>query len=67
MQWVEDLALSLLWLGFDPWPENFCMSWVQLKQGKEGREREGRKEGRFFFKKAQTPLWVSQSKALFKA
>ena len=22
---VKDSALSLLWLGFDPWPENFCM------------------------------------------
>ena len=21
-QWVKDLALSLLWLGFDPWPGN---------------------------------------------
>ena len=26
---VEDLALSLLWLGFSPWPENFCMPWMQ--------------------------------------
>ena len=22
---VKDSALSLLWLGLDPWPENFCM------------------------------------------
>ena len=22
---VKDPALSLLWLGFDPWPGNFCM------------------------------------------
>ena len=22
---VENLALSLLWLQFDPWPRNFCM------------------------------------------
>ena len=21
-QWVKDLVLSLLWLGFDPWPRN---------------------------------------------
>ena len=31
VQWVKDLALSLLshgpllWCEFDPWPENFCM------------------------------------------
>ena len=25
---VKDLVLSLLWLGFDPWPRKFCMSWV---------------------------------------
>ena len=24
-QQVMDLALSLLWCGFDPWPGNFCM------------------------------------------
>ena len=33
-QCVKDPALSLqqlrslLWHGFDPWPGNFCMSWV---------------------------------------
>lgn len=37
-QWVMDLALallwlrSLLWLGFDPWPGNFCILWVQPKK-----------------------------------
>ena len=36
-QLVKDLVLSLLWLGFDPSPGNFCMPWVQ--QIKE-RERE---------------------------
>ena len=35
VQWVEDLVLSLHWLrsilwhGFDPWPGNFHMPWVQ--------------------------------------
>ena len=24
-QWVKDLVLLLLWLGFDPWPRNLCM------------------------------------------
>ena len=22
---------SLLWCGFDPWPRNFCMPWLQPK------------------------------------
>ena len=39
-QLVKDPALSwlwlwlLLWLGFDPWPGNFCMLWVRLKINK---------------------------------
>ena len=28
---VKDLALSLLWLGFRPWPGNFCMLLAQPK------------------------------------
>ena len=24
---VKDLASSLLWLGFDPWPGEICMPW----------------------------------------
>lgn len=24
-QWIKGMALSLLWLGFHPWPRNFCM------------------------------------------
>ena len=27
-QGIKDLVLSLLWLGFDPWPGNFCMPWM---------------------------------------
>ena len=30
-QGVKDLALSLLWHGYDPWPRNFCMPWMQPK------------------------------------
>ena len=26
---IKDLALSLLWCGFSPWPGNFRMSWAQ--------------------------------------
>ena len=25
-QWIK--TLSFLWLGFNPWPSNFCMSWM---------------------------------------
>ena len=34
VQWVKDLPLPLLWLGwllwhgFDPWPRNVCISWA---------------------------------------
>ena len=40
-QWVKNPALSLLWLRFDPWPENFHMLWEGPKKEREGeRERE---------------------------
>ena len=29
---VEDLALSLLWLRFHPWPGNFCMPGTQPRK-----------------------------------
>ena len=32
---VKDSALSLLWLGFDPWPGNFCMLQAQPKKKKK--------------------------------
>ena len=28
VQWLKDPVLSLLWHGFDPWPQNFCMVWA---------------------------------------
>ena len=31
---IKDLALSLLWCRFDPWPWNFRMPWVQPKTSK---------------------------------
>ena len=34
-QQVKDLALSLLWLKFDPWPGKFHMLWVQQKKKKK--------------------------------
>jgi len=30
-QWIKDSALSLLWLGSDPWPGNFGMLQVWPK------------------------------------
>ena len=45
-QWVKDLALSLLWQEFDPWPGNFQMPWGQPKKKKKRKkESEGRDEG----------------------
>ena len=41
MQRVRDLALSLLWCGFDPWPGNFRMPQAQPKKR---RREEGKKE-----------------------
>ena len=35
---VKDLALSLLQLGFDPWPENFHMPWMQPKKKKKKKK-----------------------------
>ena len=32
---VKDPALSLQWYGFDPWPRNFHMPWVQPKTKKK--------------------------------
>ena len=37
-QWVKDLALSLLWYGFDPWPGNFLMLWAWPKKKKKKKE-----------------------------
>ena len=37
-QWVKDLVLSLLWLGFNPCPGNFRMPWTQPKKQKERRK-----------------------------
>ena len=39
---VKDLALSLLWLRFYPWPRNFYMPWAWPKKKRE-REREREK------------------------
>ena len=33
-QQAKDLALSLLWHGFDPWPGKFCMPWAWSKKKK---------------------------------
>ena len=36
-QWVKDLAVSLWWLKFDPWPGNFHMPQVQPKKDETRR------------------------------
>ena len=40
--WVKDLALSRLWLGFDPWPGNFCMPGAQPKKTLPNNNNEDR-------------------------
>ena len=30
-QWVKDLALPQLWLGYGPWPGNSRYHWVAIK------------------------------------
>ena len=37
---VNDIVLSLLWHGFDPWPRNVHMPQGQPKK-KKGKRREG--------------------------
>ena len=47
VQWVKDLALSLLWLGlqlwqeFDPWPQIFYMWWQVGREGVQGQKKKG--------------------------
>ena len=41
---VKYLAFQLLWLGFDPFPGNFCKPWGQPKEEEE-EEEEGEGEG----------------------
>lgn len=38
-QQVKDVALSLLWLWFDPWPRSFCMPRVQPKEKRENNDQ----------------------------
>ena len=44
VQQVKDLAFTLLWLGpllwqgFDPWPGNFCMSWLGMAKKKKKKK-----------------------------
>ena len=42
-RWVKDVALSLLWFGFDPWPKNFCVcarAHTHAKEEEKQREKE---------------------------
>jgi len=46
VQWVKDPALpqlkhrSQLHLGFDPWPRNFHILWVEQKKEKKEKKKE---------------------------
>ena len=41
---VKDSVLSLLWLGLDPWPGNFCMLQVQLKKKNKKTKKQKNKK-----------------------
>ena len=56
--WVKDLAMSLLWREFDPWPGNFHMLWAQPAGAGRG---EGTKK-RFGFRESKYPLEKTISK-----
>ena len=49
--WLE----SLLWHGFDPWPRNFCMPWVQYKKKKERKEERKKRKGFLRLSEADVP------------
>ena len=56
-QWVKDLVLflqqlgSLLCSGFDPWPGNFYMAWIQPeKKGGEAKKMHDRQLFFFFLR-----------------
>ena len=41
---VKELALSLLWLRFNPWPGNFFTPQARPKKGKKEQERKNSKK-----------------------
>ena len=44
VQWVEDLALSLLQCGFNPWPRNFlCYRCSQKRKEWKKKEQQQKK------------------------
>lgn len=42
---VKAQVWPLLWLGFDPCPQNVCISWAPPKEEKEERQEEEEEEG----------------------
>ena len=58
---VKDLALSLLWCGFNPWPGNFCMPGAQEGGGGGGKRIKNKytQKDYFFF---YFGLWSSQAR-----
>ena len=45
VQWVKDLALSLQWCGFNPWPRNFHTLWARPPhERKRKKEREKKRK-----------------------
>ena len=43
MQQVKHLTLSLLWLGFNPWPRNFHIPWVGQRKTIKKKKKKTKK------------------------
>ena len=59
-QQVKDMALSLLWQGSDPWPENFHMPWPSCPPSSGQKETDG--QANQSLKKIKTKTKTKQNK-----
>ena len=65
-QQIKDLALPLLWHGFDHWPKNLCKLSAQQKKKKKKRERERERIEPFFKRKKQNEECVQDTEQCSK-
>ena len=56
-QQVKDLVLSLLWLGFEPWPRAFYMPQGQSKKKKKKKKKAHQET----YKAQQSGEWTSDA------
>ena len=62
-QWLKDLILPQMWLGFDPWSRNFHMPQVWMKMGKKKKNKTVVNKNLWHIKKKQNEN--SNIKSLF--